>query len=273
MTGPGLRDAQLWMLSAITGAEADAADPERFIKPGPRMDPAACLDVYRSAYRARLVECLVDDYPVLARTLGAERFEALAVAYLDRFPSSSPNLNGFGARLPGYCREAPPALLGPLAPFASELAALEWSLVEVLHARASEPLDVSVLEAASPLHWATARFVASHAVRLLRFEHPVDAYYQASLERDRCPDVPGPAPSATLVYRTDLRVWRMTLTPMMTRVLEPLLAGETIGDVLEAIEPSITTEAEAAELGGQLTVWFRDWAAAGLFARVEWTSG
>ena len=85
-----LRETQVWMVGAITGAnaDADARDVERFITPGPRMTAAERFEVYRSGYHARLVECLLDDYPVLAAMLGEEQFGALCRAYVDRHPSA-----------------------------------------------------------------------------------------------------------------------------------------------------------------------------------------
>lgn len=233
------------------------------------MDASARLDVYRSSYRARLVECLGDDYPVLRMMLGDERFETLAHEYIERCPSSSPNLNGFGRGLPAICRRDARGNLGPIADSAAELAALEWSVIEVLHAEASPPLDVSALQALPPERWAAARFVASDAVRLHRFEHPVNAYYQACLESGEAGEVPSRAPSAVVVYRSDVKLWRMDLTPTMERILSPLLAGEPIGEALASVETEVTDPVRAEELGRSLTVWFRDWAQAGIFDRID----
>jgi hypothetical protein len=265
-----LRDAQLWMLSAITGSVADATDAERFVTPGPRMDASARLDVYRSGYRSRLVECLLDDYPILAMMLGEERFTSLVHGYIARYPSASPNLNGFGARLPGYCRERDNGVLAEQTAFAAELATLEWSVVEVLHAEASAALDVSALHSLPPERWAAARFVKADAVRLHRFAYPVNAYYQAALEHDTVGEPPSLDPSAVVVYRSDVKIWRMDLTPVMVRMLVPLLAGEPVGNALACVEASITTPKEVEELSQRLGVWFREWAQGGLFARIEW---
>lgn len=235
-----LRDVQVWMVSAITGTEVNRVNPERFVTRGPRMSAAERLEVYRSAYRARLVECLRDDYPVLARTLGDDRFESLARAYIERHPSSSPNLNRFGGHVPRFVREQKMSWAGIPARFASELASLEWSIVEVVHADASDSLDVSELQRSPPERWAGAHFVSSEAVRLHRFEYPVNAYYQARLERDDVTGhaVPLPSPSVTVVYRKNVKVWRMDLTPMMASVLTPLLSGEPLEMPWRASSPS-----------------------------------
>lgn len=273
MTAPSLRDAQVWMVGAITGAEADAdaADIERYITAGPRLSAAGRFDVYRSGYHARLHECLLDDFPVLGAMLGEDAFIALSRAYVDRFPSSSPNLNAFSRHMPAFCREPKVAkLLGDLPPvFASELATLEWALVEVLHAGCAPPLDIAALQAMPPDAWARARFVASGALRLFRFEYPVNATFVTHRIDEVVPDVPAPAPNALAVYRKGVQLWRMELTPAMLGVLEPLVAGKTLGDALASVEAEATDPDVLAQTGANLMVWFRDWAIAGFFTRID----
>ena len=233
-----LRETQVWMVGAITGADADApgTDLERFITPGPRMTATDRFEIYRSGYRARLVECLIDDYPVLAVMLGEEPFEALCHAYIERHPSASPNLNGFGRHMASFCLEVRldgdrglPETFAALRLFASELATLEWALVEVLHAECAPPLQVAALQALPPDAWARARFIRSEALRLFRFEYPVNAVFIANRIEEIVPEVPARAPNALAVYRRDMQLWRMDLTPAMMGVLEPLIDGKTLG--------------------------------------------
>ena len=221
-TAKALREAQVWMVGAITGTDADAQakDIERFITAGPRMTASERFEIYRSGYRARLVECLLDDYPVLAAMLGDEPFETLCHAYVDRHPSASPNLNGFGRHMASFCRDV--RLEGEACSgfdaqriFASELATLEWALVEVLHAECPPALEVAALQAMPPDAWGRARFIKSDAVRLFRFEYPVNAVFIANRIEERVPEVPAPSPNAVAVYRKDMQLWRMGLTPAM----------------------------------------------------------
>lgn len=245
-------DVQRWMVSAITGAEVDAANPERHVLPNERMTAAERLDVYRSAYRARLVECLRDDYPVLAHAKGDDAFEALCLAYMEKHPSTNPNLNFFGRFMPSFCD----------TPFERELATLEWSLVEVLHAEMGTPLDPSALQSIPVEDWARAVLVPSCAVRLHRFEYPVNAYFQSVRGDDQSPEIPAAKANAVLVYRKDNQIWRQDLQPIPARILEALLQCQTIGDALDPIEDDGT-------VGPNLMVWFKEWVEAGLFSRVE----
>jgi len=273
-----LRETQVWMVGAITGAEADAEarDIERFITAGPRMTATDRFEIYRSGYRARLVECLLDDYPVLAAMLGEEAFDALCRAYIDRHPSASPNLNGYGRHMASFCLEVrldgdrgQADSFAALRVFASELATLEWALVEVLHAECAPPLEVAALQAMPPDAWARARFIRSDAVRLFRFEYPVNAVFIANRIDEVVPEVPARSPNAIAVYRKDMQLWRMDLTPAMMGVVEPLLQGKSLGEALAAIEAEATDPEVLAQTGANLMVWFREWVDAGFFTRIE----
>lgn len=267
-----LRDVQMWMVAAITGASADAKpeDVERHVTAGPRLSASDRFDIYRYGYHARLVECLIDDYPVLSAMLGEDQADALCREYIDRHPSASPNLNAYGRHMSVFCRDAKlEAFPGFDATrgFAADLAALEWALVEVLHAETAPPLEVAALQSIAPEAWASARFVRSDALRIFRFDYPVNGVFIANRIDEIVPEVPGPAPNALAVYRKNMQLWRMELTPAMIGVLEPLVAGKTLGEALETVDDSNT--AVVAETGANLMVWFREWVDAGFFTRIE----
>jgi hypothetical protein len=264
-----LRALQDWFVEAVTSPCADERLDEgarQVLTRGPELGELDRLGIYRYAYRARLVECLVDDYPALQFALGVEPFETLCHEYIERHPSSAPSLNFFGRHMAEFCRvEAQEPF--PLRGFAADLAKLEWALVEVLHARMADALSPATLGAIPPERWPSARLPASPAVRVLRFDHPVNAFFQ-SFKTDGAPSVPAPAPAATAVYRTDMTLWRMDLTPAMASPLEGLFRGETLGEALGKLEEGLS-EADAAEAERSVMLWFREWVAGGLFARVE----
>jgi hypothetical protein len=232
---------------------------------GPKLSASERFDIYRHGYRARLCECLGDDYPALAATLG-ERFGALCDVYIDRHPSGSPNLNAFGRFMPEVCMQT---LSRDTRCFLAELARLEWALLEVIHAHTPAALDLETLQSLPPDAWGSARFVSADSVRLLRFEHPVNAYYQAFRAHGTLGPQPQAQPSATAVYRIGPAVWRMDLTPAMTRVLSALLSAATLGEALNQISVDEHDSAALAEAERSVMVWFREWVRAGFFAEVR----
>lgn len=265
-----LRDVQAWMVRAISGSEPDALAADGIVSKGHSLSARERLEIYCDGYRARLVDCLLDDYPVLGQTLGKEAFEQLCHGYIERHPSSSPSLNAFGRHMAAFLAEANlEASSAKSRRFLSELATLEWALVEVIHAETPPPLDLVALQALPPEAWGTARFEPSLAVRWLRFEHPVNRYFQKCRVLSESSPIPEPAASATVVYRHDLTVWRMDLTPAMARVLEALLARVPIGEALGRLGVDESDPAAIAEAERSVMVWFREWVSSGLFARLQ----
>jgi hypothetical protein len=206
------------------------------------------------------VECLVDDYPVLERALGASRFEALCHAYIDQHPSRSPNLNSFGRHFAAFCRDGQ----DDLAAFSADLAALEWAMVEVLHAAPAARLSLDDLAKIAPAAWPGARFTPSATIRVHEFGYPVGAYLQAVRIGEK-PALPAPRWSATAVFRDEATIWRMDLSRAMHTLLAALFAGRSLGVAFDDLSESrLVTE----DQGSEVMRWFRDWVGHGIFGSI-----
>jgi len=259
-----LDSLQAWLVDAITGPDFPAASARSVVRDGPRMDADARIEIYRSGYRARLVECMRDDYSVLAEALGEDTFESLCHAYIAAHPSTSPNLNGFGRHMASFARTAR-HVLDDRAGFCADLAALESALVEVIHAPLPARIDVAPLSALAPDAWGGLRFTKSASARLVKTEYPVNAYYQARRGRGEAPEVPAAQAESTAVYRRGAVLWRMALTPAMTRVLEALFAGVRLEEALACMGADESDPAVFAEAERSVMIWFREWVQAGFF--------
>jgi hypothetical protein len=251
MSAAGLAAQQVWLESAILGPRPGAAEVEARLTGSRRMTAEERLEVYRQGYRARLVECLADDYPAVKDLLGDDGFDSLASSYVEKFPSHSPSLNRYGVRMADLLRERGDAL----GAFASDLARLEWALVEAIHAPPASALALQSGASAS----GEMRLLAAPSVQLLLFQHPVNRHYQAF--RDGAPRGVEAGPAATLVHRQGWVVWRRDVSPAMAVVLGEILAGATLGSALAAAETS-----ETGPDAGEVTEAFRDWVAGGVFS-------
>ncbi len=274
-----LRAAQDWFANVVThprsvAAGVAAANPTlgldaraltRLVTDGPQLDAAGRLAIYHYAYHARLVDCLIDDYPALQYALGHAPFEALAREVIQHRPSRGPNLNFYGRNLITWCGERPARW--PLRAFATDLARLEWAMVEVLHAAAAPVLRPEALKAIPMERWGAVRLRPSATVQVLRFAYPVNRFLQDWRE-ERAPAVPAAAPSATAVYRRGFALWRMDLTMPMAAILESLFAGRPLGEALATLEATTAPE-QLAEVAGKVMVWFREWVEGGFFAAFD----
>jgi putative DNA-binding protein len=257
-----LRDLLGWFSERVMNTESSGRGPEieAVLTEGPRLTAKDRLGIYQYAYRARLTDCLADDYPVLEKMLGRESFEALAAKYIGAHPSRSPNLNGFGKHFAAFCLETEDQL-------AADLARLEWAMVEVLHAPQPPPITVDRLTTIGEDDWGKVRLVASPSLRFLELAHPVNAYVTA-VKRGECPARPARAWSATAVYRDGLTIWRMDFTRAMAGVLKALLAGATLGDALDTLDTGSLGAEDGTAVEGDVMAWFRAWLSGGFFSEL-----
>jgi hypothetical protein len=270
---PGLRQLQRWFASVTThprgvlGGGLDAKRSkqlERLVTPGPQLSAADRLQIYNDGYFARLVECLSDDYPALSYALGESDFAALARGYIELYPSRSRSLNAYGRHMAAFCRTRSE----PWAAFASDLARLEWALVEVVHEPVSHSLAPDALSTIPAARWQTARLVPSRSLRLLGFDYPVNDYFQGFRE-DREPQLPEPAPTATAVYRQGLALWRMGLEPSAALLLEDLISGAPLALAIAALERRSDGVTAGEELARLLPQWLGSWVQSGFFSGIE----
>jgi hypothetical protein len=272
---PSLRDQQRWFALSSTHrggvhegaglASRSIGRPsaiEHWLTDGPSLTAAERLAIYGEGYFARLVECLADDYPALRHFLGEEPFESLARAYIDAFPSRSPSLNAYGARMAAFCRTRAESW----APFAADLARLEWALVEVIHAPSAPGLAADELAAVPAERWKTARLTPSPTLRLLDFDYPVNDYYQAFRD-GLAPALPARTPSSTVVYRRGLPVTRRGLEPLAAMLLEDLISGCPLDSAVAELERRSGGRSDIVE---KLPLWLGSWVASGFFATLDY---
>jgi hypothetical protein len=188
---------------------------------------------------------------VLKHAMGEEAFEALCRAYVGRFPSEAPNLNAYGDSMVRF-------LDAQGYGFETDLARLEWAIVQVIHAPGDPALTADRLAAIPQDAWPEARLVPARALSLVETRYPVNDYFQA-VRDGRSPSVPAKQPAATAVYRSGWTVWRMGLTPPMLAVLSALVAGEPLATALGHA---------GDEPPERVMAWFREWVQSGLFVGV-----
>jgi hypothetical protein len=266
-----LRARQEWFARAVMSPETmpapSVSETDRVLTSGPHLSSLDRLEVYRRAYHGRLVECLADDYPALQASLGDPAFERIARAYIARYPSTSPNLNAYGGRMAEFCESEAPLERPAVRPFLTDLASLEWAIVEVIHAPGAEPLTLAGLSDVPIEQWADARLATTPAFRLLRFRYPVNLHFQAFREGRR-PAVPEAAASAAAVYRNTRTIWRMDLTDPMFDLLGALASGDTLGASLERAAAAFADVGEDVAVT-RVMAWFREWVQSGLFSGVS----
>ena len=206
--------------------------------------------MYANAYFQRLAECLQADYPALAAALGEAAFHDLATAYLLACPPRHFSLRYAGDRVAAYLASEEPGagFFRARWPFAAELAALEWALVDAFDAPDDAPLTREVLAATPPEAWAELALRLRASTSLLAFEWPVDRLRRAA---DRGEPLPpgGFARESTriCVYREADAVRFRRLASTDAAFLESARSGTTFGALCDALA-STHGEADAPSL-------------------------
>ena len=263
----GLRAQQEWFLAIVSTAQEEPAPVDeqsaaRLITSSATLSSLERIEIYRRGYHARLIECLLDDYPVLAHALGEEAFEALCRRYIARHPSSAPSLNYFGRHMADFCRSEPVRVPG----FAADLARLEWAIVLCIHAPTSAAIGFEDLARVPSERWPAARFRVNPSLEILHLEYPVNAYLQA-YRNGKPSDLPGPHPTSLAVYRTGRSVWRLELEATMVTLIESLAKGATLEEGLAEVQVLLLHEAEH-EIAKKVSHCFQHSVSSGLFSEI-----
>lgn len=260
-----LRDVQRLLFEAVVADQVEDLGPESHLPALVAENGLSALRrvaVYRDGYRARLVECLADDYPAVQQLLGEHAFRGLCHDYIrDVTPGIS--LNDYGARFAEYCFHR----ASRHAPFASELGQLEWALVRAVHASDARKLEPDQLAELTLDDWETASLVPSPTLTLLATVYPVNAYLQAFRD-GRAPEPPSPAASWVVVCRSGMDVWRIDLPPHLGKLFARLVAGQPLAETLASAGSVSPADEPARDPVAAIREAFAQWMRAGCFSAV-----
>jgi hypothetical protein len=283
---PDLNMIQRWMQAVLMHPKGvaegvDSDDARRFLEISPKevenvltasraLTAMERLAIYGSAYYARLLECLREEYPVLKHALGEEAFDAFAFGYLQKYPSRSYTLAKLGSEFSRYLAETcPEDERGAWPEFLIDLATLELNFNEVFDGPGVEGeqlLGAAPLLAIPAEEWPASRLTPVVCLRLLALRSPVHHYFSA-VRRQEEPAPPEPAETLLAITRRDYVVRHYELARPAYELLRDLIAGKTIGEaVARAAERA---RADVPQLATQLQEWFRDWTAEGFFQGVQ----
>ena len=289
-TTPALDQIQRWMQAAVMHPDgvvpgmnsdearrhidAGAADAERVVTRSKALTAVERLAVYGSAYYARLLECLRDEFPALAHALGEETFDGFAAAYLQEYPSRSYTLCQLGTNFPRFLVETrPPREEGEpevsWPEFMADLAAFEWTFSEVFDGPGVEGKDIlgpARVRAVPAERWPEARLVPVPCLRLLEYRFPVHEY-RAAVRAEEKPGLPAPAETRLAVTRRNFTVHVAALSAPEYRLLSALAGGQSVGAAIERAAQA--PGADLDHLAANLHQWFQHWATAGYFQAVE----
>jgi len=122
------------------------AKADELMKPGANLSSAERLELYHRQYWFRVLDSVADDFPVLRKMAGEEKFWELIEAYLQNFPSGSFTLRHLGRSMSKFL-SAWDGLDELQRRWFTALAQLEYAGMEVFEAAEREPLPPERLAA------------------------------------------------------------------------------------------------------------------------------
>ncbi|CAG9000451.1 MAG: hypothetical protein CENE_02446 [Candidatus Celerinatantimonas neptuna] len=127
-----------WFSEQLLAADIDPALLKQKLQMGHAQEHQQRFSVYRNNVYSSLIEALGEIFPVTRQIVGDEFFQAMAHAYIQRYPPTSPVLTEYGENFSEFISSREP--LATL-PFLGELAALERAMLTLTHG-----LDYGVLD-------------------------------------------------------------------------------------------------------------------------------
>ena len=219
---------QRWLYTAIVNANGPR-NPTTVLG-GAAVPAALGLSVYRHAYRARLRDCLADDFTAVAQVMGEPAFTKLADAFVEACPPVDATLNAYGRFFPPWLLTTRIAARVRLA----ELARLEWALVEAIHAATAATLSGAALAGVAPHAWGTIRLVVAPSLRVPPCRFTTNAVYEAFRTSQPLPSAQRKSGGIAVIRHSD-GLLRIPLDADETRVLSRLASGAPLGKALDGL--------------------------------------
>ncbi|MFM8154743.1 MAG: DUF692 family multinuclear iron-containing protein, partial [Actinomycetes bacterium] len=217
------------------------------------------LALYRGNQFTAWERVLRAAYPVMEMLVGEEFFEGLSREFGIAVPSSSPDLNEFGAGFADFLETFPHVADYPYFP---DMARLEWAIHRTHYAHSAPPVVSSTVLELPPELMMNARVQMDPACGLFASEWSVVQIWRAHQEDDdACLPESVSEASHALILRPQWKVMVLPLNPAEHVYLTHLADGAGLGsaraNALE-IEPGFDADAQLLR-----------WLDAGLFTQVD----
>jgi hypothetical protein len=227
------------------------------------VSPPAGLEIYRNAYRNRLLEALRTSFEKTCQYVGGEAFDTAACHHIILGPPTSWTLDDYGADFDLTLAE-----LFAEDPEVAELAWLEWHMQRAFGSVDADPLDAAKLMAGDlgMADWDRASFalVPSFAMRTIRTD--CAALWQTLADGEELPtEREHPTIGQLIVWRNGMVPHFRVADPVEGEALSLITTGHEFGSLCASFAQELGPDAALTQAGGLLVRWLQD----GLIASVS----
>ncbi|MFT3741682.1 MAG: DUF692 family protein [Gammaproteobacteria bacterium] len=149
--------------------------PEDMVKSIPPLDTTTRLTIYRHSFTTALAQSLSHIFTVCQQVVGESFFGHMALAYVAKTPSTSPDIEEYGLDFADFIQCYEPAASLPYLP---DLARLEWAWHKALRSPNYSPLSVHALQSIPDTQHAHVVFKLPPGSTLLRSPYPLLKIWQ-----------------------------------------------------------------------------------------------
>jgi len=244
---PDLAALQRAFADALTSRSIDAVSVSAFS--GPPEGVRRRLGFYRGNVQANGLKALRNAYPICALLVGEEFFDGMACEHGARMPSSSGDLNEYGAAFATFVDGFEPARS---VPYLADVARLEWHVHRAHYAADAAAFDVARLAAVPEDRFGELRIALHPACALVESEWPLARLWEVHQPGyEGAFDVDFDAgPHRVLVYRPAFRVLVTALDAGSFAFLSRATAGDSLAAAVasaRAVDASFTLDARLAQ--------------------------
>lgn len=211
------------------------------------------LDIYRDGYFLRLLDVLINDYPVLKKLIGDDKFIELGTDYIKTTPSTFRSVRWFGKEFSSFLRAQKNFPLLQV-----ELTHFEWSLTEAFDAADIPTIDLATMAAVRAQQWPEMTFKLHPSVRRLDLQwNVVKLWHQAQEEKPLRPRQQKKL-MHWVIYRHHHDVQFYSLPPAEAYMLDAMLAQINFADICEGLCQWIDTKVAATMAASVLKRFIQD---------------
>ncbi|MBB5019021.1 hypothetical protein HNQ59_002319 [Chitinivorax tropicus] len=227
-----------------------------------QFDVAARLHVYAYAYRARLIEALDANFPVMHQLVGDDAFEQMAIDYLACYPPSHFSIRWFGEQLADF--------LGDTSPYANqpkliELAQWEWAMTEAFDAANATPMGPNEMANIPVDDWANLHLRFHPSVRRLDLHYNIPPIWKAMVAESDPPALAEQAKATPwLIWRQDITTYFRSLVPAEADALDNARRGLNFGDLCQELCAFVSEDDAPLYAAQYLKTWLNEGLVTGL---------
>lgn len=247
---------QSYLIAFDSGINTDIEETKK-------VSAATRLQIYSNAYRFRLIDALASNFPILQKYLGDERFQELALLYIDAYPSTFKSIRWFGNQLESFLQEQDKYTDFP---YLAELAKLEWHMTLTFDAFDRELVDMQTVTQIPQDDWPMMRFVPHPSVYILDFQWNVVQIWQ-NLSKDEFPPEPINYEIATsyIFWRKDLISQYCSLPSDERHAIDYMMSGHTFGEICLGLCQWVDEQDAALRAASLL----KGWISSGLISAIQ----